>query len=93
MRVHPEMRDRLFASFMLRQLEVEARKQGYVGLIGDVREEKRDVLASFCKLGFSPVLTIPLYESDKRDVIVIKLFDKQEQQDIFSLLGNKFHPN
>ena len=44
MRIHPRLRWRAFGRFMIKQLEVEATQAGYLALIGDVREESRDII-------------------------------------------------
>ena len=73
-RTHPKVQKRYFMSFMLKQVEVEAKKEGYAGLIGDLRENRGDVLAIMLRNNFRTLDSQNLYEPDKRDIIVAKMF-------------------
>ncbi len=73
LRVHPELRRRGFAGFMLRQMEIEAQQQrAYTGIICDVRPEQTSVIKLLTLCGYRPVMTVPLYENHHFDVIMVK---------------------
>ena len=63
------------ARFIAKQVEVEAKKRGQVGVIGDVRSNQLGLVRFMTGLGYTPIQTIPLYEPSETDVVVIKLFD------------------
>lgn len=72
LRVHPELRRRGFAGFMLRQMEIEAQQHTYKGIICDVRPEQTSVIKLLASCGYRPVMTVPLYENHHLDVIMVK---------------------
>ncbi len=76
LRVHPDLRGREFSRFMLRQLEVEANGR-YDALIGDIREDQKQLVAFSYGWGFSPIRTVPLYGDDKKDVVIVKFLRKR----------------
>jgi len=75
LRVHPELRERYFARFMLKQLEREAR--GYTTLLTDARESQTDVLSFFLASNFSPVAILPIYSPESNEVIIAKPLTSQ----------------
>jgi GNAT superfamily N-acetyltransferase len=77
MRVADNHQGRFIGSFLLRQVEVEARKQRrYLGMTVDVREDRPELVQLLMLNGFVPRRTISLYESDKKDVIMLKDLSK-----------------
>jgi N-acetylglutamate synthase-like GNAT family acetyltransferase len=70
-RVHPEMRDRYFMKFMLRQLAKEC-EVGYNGMIGDVRTNQADTIGYLIQEGFIPIARTTLYESTMEEVTLFK---------------------
>ena len=75
-RVHPELRGRAFAHFMLRQAEVEARDQ-YDALIADARSDQKEVIALLLHEGYLPLGQRALYDTNAVDVIMIKTLDQR----------------
>ena len=70
-RVHPELRDRYFMRFMLRQLYKECEGK-YDGLIVDVRANQTNTLNYFIQERFIPVAKTRLYETAMEEVTVFK---------------------
>src|SRR3989344_5149832 len=94
MRIHTALRNRYFAKFMHKQVEIEAKNAGQYGLICDVREDRPD-LARFMigSLGYSQLFNQPinLYEEGKRDIVLVKFFKEtvEESKGIIHLAKNK----
>jgi hypothetical protein len=57
------------ARFIAKQVEVEAKKRGQVGVIGDVRSNQLGLVRFMTGLGYTPIQTIPLYEPSEPDVV------------------------
>lgn len=76
LRVDERVQDRYFASFSLKQGEKEAKRRKLQGIICDVRESRENVIGLLLHNGFSPIATTSLYEPTKKDVIMIKDFQK-----------------
>ncbi|MDO8528391.1 MAG: hypothetical protein Q7S06_00680 [Nanoarchaeota archaeon] len=70
-RVHPDLRDRYFMKFMLKQLSKECEGK-YDGLIGDIRAHQKATLNYFIHEGFIPVAKTTLYEPNMEEVTVFK---------------------
>ncbi len=72
-RVHPEVRRRDFAHFMLRQAEQES-QDTYDAIVCDARSDQRDVIQLLKSMGYIPIIEVPLYEKNASDVILMKSF-------------------
>ncbi|MBU0667464.1 MAG: hypothetical protein ABIC91_02380 [Nanoarchaeota archaeon] len=81
MRVHPIVRQRYFASFMLRQAETE-NKNAYDAIICDVRTDQPEVINLLRITGYEPILKTPLYDKNIDDIVMIKTFNKTSRQGI-----------
>jgi hypothetical protein len=57
---------------MLKQIEAEVRRSNYRAMIVDARVSQRDVMNLLAFSGFSPVVSIPLYDSNEQDLVMIK---------------------
>lgn len=68
-RVHPEVRDRHFARFMMRQVEAEHPGQP---LLVDAREYQHDMHAFLLSCGYVPFTSISLYDSGIKDIVFVK---------------------
>jgi hypothetical protein len=77
-RVHPELRDRYFMKFMLKQLYKESEGR-YDGLIGDIRANQTDILNYFLSEGFIPIAKTTLYESSMEEVTIFKPLGKEAE--------------
>ena len=72
LRVNPKLNGRYFATFMLRQLEVETSRENFYAIWVDARESQKDVIGFFASQGYAPVETLPLYEKTAREVVMLK---------------------
>jgi hypothetical protein len=70
-RVHPNVRLRDFGRFMLKQAELTP---GFRGSICDVREDQPRVLQFMVRCGYSVAATVPLYDSERNDIVLVKFF-------------------
>ncbi len=68
-RIHPMMRDRNFARFMLRQVEIENPTSL---IVVDAREEQKEMLSFLRSCGYFEVARASLYEDGIREVIMAK---------------------
>ncbi|MBU2052918.1 MAG: hypothetical protein ABIJ14_03390 [Nanoarchaeota archaeon] len=74
-----EFQRRYILSFMIRQVEVEARERGDVAVIGDARSDRLDVLTLFLSKGYKEVARADLYGEGYEDVVLIKPFIPREE--------------
>lgn len=81
-RIHPEVRGRRFASFMLRQAELESR--GNLFLV-DTRRDQMDMVRFLLSEGYSPIASIPLYEEGVDDVVFAKFPNGDKTKHILEL--------
>ena len=73
LRVHPNLRRRDFGHFMLRQVEVEARKTKQFDLMMiDARASQKDILTLLKFTGYKEIARTPLYDSNEEDVVFSK---------------------
>lgn len=75
MRIHPALRGRYFAHFMLRQAEVE-NKEDYDAIICDARSDQHEMINLMRLLGYLPLIVVPLYDKNATDVVMVKAFDE-----------------
>ena len=77
LRIHPRVRDRHFASFMLRQAEVES-PETFQALMCDVRPERTRVVSTLRSRGYEPLYDkpVPLYDNDNLDIVMVKRFQR-----------------
>ncbi len=78
LRIHPDVKERYFASFMLRQLYVECEDR-YKGLLVDVRANQKQTQDFFISQGFIPIMNIPLYEKNTEEVVMFKPLEKESE--------------
>jgi len=72
LRVHPMMRDRYCARFMLRQVEVENRNE-YKAIICDAPSEFPEIIGFMQTCGYIPILSKPLYDNNEPEIVMLKL--------------------
>jgi len=84
-RIHPEVRGRRFASFMLRQVEVEF---PHDLILADARENQRDMISFLLSEGYKPIASSNLYEPNVSDVVMIKV--PRNRQNLIPELRNYF---
>ena len=80
LRVDPDFRRRDFAHFMLRQAEVE--NPGCLAMICDVRQNQPEAIALLRFAGYVPVCSVPLYDLNVPDNVMVKCFDKETESGI-----------
>jgi N-acetylglutamate synthase-like GNAT family acetyltransferase len=78
LRIHPEVRERYFANFMLKQLYVECENK-YEGLILDVRANQKETYNFLVYCGFIPVMNISLYEKNMDEIVMFKPFREKAE--------------
>ncbi len=89
LRVHPGVRQRYFGIFMLKQLEVEARRRKSIDTVMvDTRASQTDVLSLLQKAGFRETARAPLYDSNEEDVILTKPIHSSKTQEILLPFSN-----
>ena len=81
MRIHPNLRRRYFAHFMLKQAEVESRED-YDLILCDVRSDQPAVINLMKLFGYTSLVTTCLYNRNMQDVIMVKSFDKTSEEGI-----------
>jgi len=88
LRVRPEFRMRDFARFMLKQVEAES-KGKYSAIICDARADRHDSVSFMLGLGYSQLISLPLYESNSSDIVLIKFFDDTNKGNL-EMIAKKF---
>lgn len=71
LRIHPKARDRMFASFMLRQAEIESSRD-YDFLVCDARKNQHTVVNFLIANGYTLLFEKQLYDKNETDVIFVK---------------------
>jgi len=70
LRVHPAVKRRLFGRFIIRQAEEIC---GFAAAICDVRTDQKDTICFLLTCGYTvAAATLPLYDSEKPDTIMVK---------------------
>lgn len=80
LRVHPSVRRRDFAHFMLKQAEVES--PDYQAIICDVRKDQPEAMALLRLAEYVPIASVSLYDTNIKDMVMIKVFDKTTESGI-----------
>ncbi|MFH1711154.1 MAG: GNAT family N-acetyltransferase [Nanoarchaeota archaeon] len=81
LRVHPKLRKRDFAHFMLRQAE-EHEKEGFDALLIDARTDNPPMINFLTFCGYVPIAQASLYDSNCPDVIMMKFFNERTKNGI-----------
>tara|TARA_Y100000310_G_scaffold124700_1_gene123433 strand:- start:53432 stop:53932 length:501 start_codon:yes stop_codon:yes gene_type:complete len=74
LRIHPQVRRRHFAQFMLKQMELDT-PQNYDAIIVDARTSQTDIITMFLTAGYTPIATKALYDNHHQDTIMVKTTD------------------
>jgi ribosomal protein S18 acetylase RimI-like enzyme len=69
LRIHPKVKRRGFAYFMLKQAEAQ---NGYNGIICDVRASQISVVNLLKLMDYKEVFRAPLYDSREEDIVFVK---------------------
>ena len=77
-RIHPQLRERKFAGFMLRQAEAE-NKEKYDAIICDA-PANNPIVRFMESQGYEPFITLPLYNQNSPDVVMLKFLDESKRQ-------------
>jgi len=75
-RIHPQLRRRKGASFMLTQIESE---MPYEAITVDARVGQNDVINLLSSQGYIPVAKVSLYDDNHQDVVMVKFRNKDVQ--------------
>ena len=86
-RIHPLLRGRNFAPFMLKQAEIEMNSEA---VIVDARLNQRDMINFLTSQGYIPTAKVSLYDSYNEDVVMVK-FKTQNQGRIISLVLSNYN--
>ena len=73
-RIHPEIRERSFARFMLKQVEVE--NQNYDAIVVDASSKHIEMISFMKNQGYTEILSKPLYGNGAPDIVMIKPIKK-----------------
>jgi len=76
-RIHPDIRERYFAKFMLKQAEVE--NSDYSAIIVDAPSEFAGMVNFLKSYGFTPILSKQLYDDGAPDIVMIKPLKKSRK--------------
>jgi len=71
MRIHPDLKLRDFARFMLKQAEVETSGK-YDAIIVDCHSNQSDVIKFLESCNYWPIKSIPLYDKNNLEVVFVK---------------------
>ena len=71
LRVHPDMRSRDFARFMLKQVEAD-KSSRYQSIICDARADRPELTRFMVRMGYKPIIEVPLYNSGSADIVLVK---------------------
>lgn len=80
MRVAKNFRREGIASFLVKQVEKAALKQGLKSIILDLREEKTDVFGLLLWQGYRILYKAPLYDNHNQDIVMIKSITKPKER-------------
>jgi N-acetylglutamate synthase-like GNAT family acetyltransferase len=91
-RISPPARGKYLGRSLIGQVESEIRKESCI-IIGDARETQTDIIGVMQSMGYQVLGKVPLYEEDKREVILCKCFDKNFNSGILSAARSAFGLN
>ncbi|MBW3022998.1 GNAT family N-acetyltransferase [Candidatus Woesearchaeota archaeon] len=81
LRIHPEVRGRDFARFMLRQAECE--NPDYDMIIADAHEDQKEIVHLMLNAGYSILASgVNIHDKNNRDVVFVKTYNKHAGQEI-----------
>lgn len=87
-RIHPKLRGRNFASFMLRQTELETSSEA---VIVDARADQKDMIDFLTSQGYFPIAAISLYDSHNKDMVMVKPRNPKTRNQITSSVKSYFN--
>lgn len=87
-RIHPKLRGRNFASFMLKQAELEMFSEA---VIVDARANQKDMIDFLTSQGYFPVAAISLYDSHNKDIVMVKPINPKTRNQITSSVKSYFN--
>lgn len=79
LRIHPRMRKRGLARFMIKQAEVEDTRD-LLGIIADAHDTQKDAILFLQSEGYVPISGCSLYDPNQREIILMKLLQRQNQK-------------
>lgn len=78
-RIHPKLRQRRCASFMLKQIEFE---MPWEAIIVDARASQIDIINLMVSQGYLPIAKTFIYDPHNQDIILIKLKNQNDRDRI-----------
>jgi hypothetical protein len=81
LRIHPLVRRRNFAQFMLRQMELD-QEENYDAIMVDARASQQDIITLFLIAGYTPLLKRTLYDNHHQDIIMVKTLNQTTESGI-----------
>lgn len=75
LRIDPLVRERGLAYFLLKQCEVESRKDSDI-IIGDIHSNQDDIKLFFLRYGFRVLYQAPLYSDNRLETVMIRELKK-----------------
>ncbi|MCA9478122.1 MAG: hypothetical protein KC535_03180 [Nanoarchaeota archaeon] len=78
LRTHPDVRDRRFAGFMLRQVETEQNQHHTI--ICDVRSSEEKMISFLQHNGYQQVLKLNLYDQNNTDIVFAKFLREPSEE-------------
>jgi len=79
LRIHPELRERKFAEFMLKQPEVE-NKGKYDAIICDIPAFRPKIVKFMESQGYEVFRTLPLYNKNRGDAVMLKFLNETSRR-------------
>jgi len=73
LRVDPRVQGRCISQFMIRQAEMENRKN-YDAVMCDIRSNKKGIIKLFESMGYEKLIEVPFYQKDVLDTVLVKRF-------------------
>jgi len=71
LRVDSRVQGRYFSQFMIKQAEIEGRKN-YDVIICDIRSDRKGIIKLFKSMNYEELIQAPLYQKDISDIVLIK---------------------
>ncbi len=84
--MHPKLRGRYFAEFMLRQMEKDS-PDTYDAIVCDVRQDQEQTMKFLLSQEYVPAFNLSLYDPNSNDIVMVKLKNQSQKSRIITNLG------
>ncbi len=92
LRVHPLVKDRYFAKFMLRQVEIDNRNK-YKAIICDCPANQPEIVRFMESCGYHVLIKKPLYDDNREEIVLLKLLKPSKKSIIIPSALDLFEDN